>query len=300
MEKFLVAITGPTAAGKTAMSIALAKAFGTEIISADARQVYQEMKTGTARPTSEELEAVNHQLVGHLSVHEDYNAARYASEARAALDQLFDQHDVALVCGGSGLYLQALIDGIDEIPEVPQEIRKELNEIFAEKGLPWLQQEAEQSDPDWYARVDQQNPRRLMRAVEVFRHSGKPISFFQSQKSNPLPCQIIRIGLWLPRPLLYQRIDNRVDQMLQDGLWEEAEILYPLRHLQALQTVGYREFFDCMDGKIDHAEAVRLVEQNTRHYAKRQMTWFRNVEETKWFDFDDKAAVERFIRSIVG
>lgn len=284
MNKHLILVAGPTASGKTAMAIRLAQEFGTEIISADARQVYREMPIGTAMPTAQELSAVPHHLVGHRSVTEPYDAADYATEAEKTAKALFSKYDKVILCGGSGLYIKAFLDGLDEIPEVPEDIRTTIHSEYAEKGMPWLQQAVAQADPDWYRSADTSNPRRLLRALEVFRAAGKPLSAFQTGTKKTHPYSIIRIALEIPRKELGERIDRRVDAMVAEGLFAEAEGLFPLRHLPALQTVGYREIFGYLEGKWGREEAIGLIKQHTRQYAKRQLTWFRRDETISWFD----------------
>lgn len=284
MNKHLILVAGPTASGKTALAIRLAQEFGTEIISADARQVYREMPIGTAMPTTQERSTVPHHLVGHRSITEPYDAADYAAEAEKTANALFSKYDTVILCGGSGLYIKAFLDGLDEIPEVPEDIRTTIQTEYAEKGMPWLQQAVSQADPDWYRSADTSNHRRLLRALEVFRTSGKPLSAFQSGTRKTHPFSIIRLALDIPRQELGERIDRRVDAMVAEGLFAEAEGLFPQRHLPALQTVGYREIFGWMEGKWGREEAIGLIKQHTRQYAKRQLTWFRRDEAIRWFD----------------
>ncbi len=298
-DKKLIVITGPTAVGKTAMAIRLARHFGCEILSADARQVYMEMEHGTAKPTAGELALVKHHFVNTRSVQEKYNAGMYSEEARNTLTQLFSKTDKVILCGGSGLYIQAVLEGFDKLPEVPSEIRDSIVKEYEQKGLSWLQDEVSAHDPDYFDIVDRQNPQRLMRALEVIRHVGKPFSTYHKKENSALPYQIIKVGLELDRDELYSRIDRRVDKMVEDGLFEEAATLYPLRHLNALQTVGYQEIFGFMEGLYLREEAIRLLKRNTRHYAKRQLTWFKRDPEFVWFHPDEDEKIISFVEKVI-
>jgi tRNA dimethylallyltransferase len=299
MKKKLVVITGPTGSGKTTFAISLAKQLGTEIISADSRQVYREMKIGTARPSDEEILAAPHHLIGHRSIIDPYDAAVYAIEAKSIISSLFNKHQVLLLCGGTGLYIKALLEGLDKLPEIPTPIRIELLSEYEEKGLEWLQTEALKSDPTWYSKADQQNPRRLLRAVEVFRATGKPISQFQSgQLIEQHDWDIEKFVLELPRDTLYNRIDQRVLNMVDEGLFEEAKELYPLRHLNALQTVGYQEVFEYMDRITTKDQAIALIQQHTRNYAKRQLTWFRKEKDMTRLNPEDSDAIQKVLQQL--
>ncbi len=297
MGNILIAVVGPTGVGKTALSVKIAREFHTEIVSADARQVYKEMSIGTARPTTEEMEGIIHHLLGHISIEDNYDARKYAFEATARLENIHQKNPVAILCGGSGLYIRALLEGFDEIPEVTDEIRNRITIAYQTHGLNWLQSEVEKADPEWYARADQKNFRRLMRALEVFTATGKGLSHFQSKPQQPLNYKTIWIGLDLPRTELYERINQRVVEMVEAGLFEEAEALYRFKDLNALQTVGYREIFDSIDKRIDKAEAIRLIKQNTRHYAKRQLTWFRRNDAIQWFRPDQFSEIISHIQN---
>jgi tRNA dimethylallyltransferase len=285
-QKKLIVIVGPTAVGKTAVAIALAKHFETEIISADSRQIFRELAIGTAKPTEAELNQVKHYFINSHSIHDHYDAAQYGEEALALVYELFKKYDHLIVCGGSGLYVKALLEGFDDIPEIPEGIREDLQRNFEQSGLAWLQQKMVALDPVHYNRIDNQNPVRLMRALEVRIATGKSISTFQGNVKRVLPFQVIKIGLELERDVLYKRIDDRMDTMIAEGLFEEAEQLYPLKHLNALQTVGYQEIFDYLDKQYDKAEAIRLLKRNTRRYAKRQLTWFKRDDEINWYGPD--------------
>jgi tRNA dimethylallyltransferase len=282
-RKILYVVVGPTAVGKTALAIALARALQTEIVSADSRQVYREMNIGTAKPSLQELTTVKHHFINSHSIHDSYNAGQYARDAYPLILSLFEKYNQLVMVGGSGLYIKAALEGFDEIPEVPGSVREEIEKTYEEKGLSWLQQQMQLHDPELFARIDRQNPHRLIRALEVKLHTGQSIEHFRLKQRKENPFEIRWIGLELDREKLYQRIDARLDSMIEHGLFEEAGKLYPLKHLQALQTVGYQEVFDCIDGLYTKEEAIRLLKRNSRHYAKRQLTWFKRVESVQWF-----------------
>jgi tRNA dimethylallyltransferase len=290
--KKLIAIVGPTAVGKTALAIELAERLKTEIISADSRQIFREMEIGTAKPSAEELARVRHHFINIKSVEEDYNAGQFGRDAMEVIEKLFEDHDRLILCGGSGLYMKALLEGFDEMPEIPAGLREAIIEEYELKGLAWLQREVEHADSDYYAKVDVNNPHRLIRALELNRASGQSVGSFRKKSKKELPFEVIKIGLELPREELFQRIDDRMDAMIAKGLFEEAEKFYPQKALNALQTVGYQEIFGFMDGQYDREEAIRLLKRNSRRYAKRQLTWFRKDEEVKWFRPDDSKIVD--------
>lgn len=282
-EKTVIIIAGPTAAGKTAVAVELARYFETEIISADSRQCYNELNIGVARPSGEELAAVQHHFIASHSIHREINAATYEQYALQKVNELFARYDTIIVAGGTGLYIRALCEGLDEIPDVPVEIRKEIIKQYDEKGLAWLQQQIKETDPAFYATGEIQNPRRLMRALEVIKATGQSILEFRKGKKVKRDFQIIKIGLELPRQKLYNRINTRVDDMMKAGLLNEVKELLPLKHLNALQTVGYAELFSFLAGEINLETAVEDIKKNTRHYAKRQLTWFKKDKEFTWF-----------------
>ena len=283
----LIVLVGPTAVGKTGIAIRLAKHFRTEVISADSRQVFREMEIGTAKPSVEELSAVPHHFINSRSISQACDAGTYSAEAREMLDKIFDRNPIAVLCGGSGLYIKAVLEGFDHYPSIPAQIRDDIIGEFESQGLPWLQQEISTNDPEYFEVVDRNNPQRLMRALEVIRFTGKPFSGFHKKERKVLPFEVVKIGLTLDREILYQRIDSRMDEMIAKGLFEEAKALFPQRNLPALQTVGYQEIFDFLNGKHDREEAIRLLKRNTRHYAKRQLTWFTKDKEIRWFSPDD-------------
>lgn len=276
MNKTCIIIAGPTGVGKTAVAVELAKKLSTEIISADSRQCYRELNIAVSKPSAEELAAVPHHFINSHSVHDTVTAADFERFALDAVQGIFEKHDVAIMAGGTGLYIKAFTDGLDPIPAADPALRAELDEGHEQGGLSWLQEKIKELDPEYASKGDMQNPRRIMRALEVFITSGKSILTFHTSPKTHRDFNIIRIALELPREELYERINIRVDQMMQAGLLEEARSLHGKKELPALQTVGYAELFDFFEGKVDLDRAVELIKQNTRHYAKRQLTWFRH------------------------
>ncbi len=283
-QKHLVVVVGPTAVGKTDLCVNLALHYKTEILSADSRQFYREMTIGTAKPLPEEQKGIPHHFVDSHSITEEYNAGAYEQDALKLLDQLFEKHDLVIVTGGSGLYVRALCQGMDEMPETNPEIRVQLTQTLENEGIAPLLEQLQRLDPVYYSQVDKANPQRVVRALEVILSSGQPYSSFRKNETAERPFNIIKIGLNRDRQELYNRIDARMDIMLEQGLLQEAEQLYPYRAHNALQTVGYKELFDYKEGKYDWAEAVRLLKRNSRRYAKRQLTWFtKHPDEYTWF-----------------
>lgn len=281
----LLVIAGPTAVGKTALCVQLAQQLGTEIVSADSRQFFREMSIGTAKPAAAEMQGVPHHFIDSHSITEDYSAGRFEADCLHLLEGLFQRHAVVILTGGSGLYLQAVTDGLDELPTTDPTIRAQLQQELAAHGLEPLVAELARLDPVAYARIDKQNHQRVLRAVEVCRATGQPFSSFHTGRSAVnRPFRIVKVTLTREREDLYERINQRVDHMLEAGLLAEVESLLPYRHHNALQTVGYQEIFGYLDGLYDWAEAVRLLKRNTRHYAKRQLTWLRRDEEYQWVD----------------
>jgi tRNA dimethylallyltransferase len=281
-KKTLLVITGPTAVGKTAAAIQLAQRYKTVIVSADSRQFYREMSIGTAKPSDEELNAVKHYFINSHSITENFTAGDFEKEALVLLEDLFKIHDIVILAGGSGLYIKAVCEGFDEFPQADPQIRARLNQDFFENGITALQEKLKKADPNYYQSVDINNPQRLMRALQVFESTGTPYSAYRKSTINERPFKIIKIGLNLPRPVLYQRINDRVDMMINQGLVDEAKSLLPFRHLNPLNTVGYTELFDFFDGKSDLNSAISLIKQNTRRFAKRQLTWFGKDKEINW------------------
>ena len=280
--KTLIIIAGPTASGKTTFSIELAKALNTVILSADSRQFYKEMSIGTAAPTEDELSQVKHYFVHHISIEDKYDVADYERDALQLLDELFKTHDAVIMTGGSGLFIDAVCNGIDAMPDVEPEIREKVQKLYDEGGLRALQDEVQRLDPEYFALVDQQNPRRLQRALEVCYQTGQPFSSFRSGNTVQRDFDIKKYALLWDRQELIQRIDKRVDLMMEQGLLEEAKALYPKRHLNALNTVGYKELFAYFDGQCTLEEAVEQIKIHTRQYAKRQMTWLRKDNSYRW------------------
>ena len=289
-EKQCIIVAGPTAIGKTAEAIRLAKLYNTSIISADSRQCYRELRIGVARPTEDELKEVKHYFIANHSITENVSAATFAKEASAYLDEIFEGHDVAIVCGGTGLYIKALVEGLDDIPPIPDEIRAEAIRLYKEKGIDALRNQLLELDPSFAGRGDIDNPQRMMRALEVVVSSGRSIfDFHKSVDSSQLtvnsqPSTINRQQILftynildLPREVLYERINKRVDKMIEEGLEDEVRSLIAHKDLTALQTVGYKEFFDYFDGKCTREEAIEKIKQHTRNYAKRQITWFKRI-----------------------
>lgn len=283
-QKTLIVVVGPTAVGKTALAIQLANHFRTSIISADSRQFYQEMSIGTAKPNAEELAQANHYFINSRSIAEDYTAGDFEREALVRLAVLFKSTDVVIAVGGSGLFVRALTEGLDDLPKAGEEIREKLNEWFRTEGLEPLKQRLQEIDPTYYEKADIDNPQRVIRAIEVFEASGKPITFFMNKQKAERPFQVITIGLNTDREWLYNRINQRVDLMMEAGLLEEVKSLLPFRNKPALLTVGYAEIFEYLDGKISLEDAVSQIKQNSRRYAKRQITWFKKYGNTVWFE----------------
>ena len=294
---FLITLVGPTAIGKTDLAIQMAQHFSTEIISADSRQIFKEMSIGTAKPSSKDLSLVKHHFINSHSIHEDFSVGQFEKEGLAILTQIFKTNRTAILAGGSGLYVNAITQGFDDLPVAPPSLRKELNDTLSENGITYLQEELQKLDPEYYAEVDIHNPQRLIRALEVYLHTGNKFSALRKNKEKKRPFQIIKIGLKMEREALYERINRRVDLMMEAGLLEEVQTLLPNRHLNALQTVGYQEIFDYLDGKCSLADAVSQIKQNTRRFAKRQMTWFNRDPEINWFEPNQYQSILQFVES---
>lgn len=293
-NKHLIVIVGPTAIGKTSLSIYLAKALGCEILSADSRQFYREMEIGTAKPSIQEMDGVPHHFVNNLSIHDHYTAGKFESEALDVLSQLYKKDDVAILVGGSGLFVDAICKGLDEIPS-DSAIRTQLNEELASKGLESLQKELATLDPEYYNSSDTQNPVRVIRALEVIRKSGQKFSSFRKKEPKARPFNIHYVGLNTDRETLYNRINLRVDIMVNNGLIKEAKSLINNKHLTPLKTVGYQELFQHLNNPKELQEAIEKVKQNTRRFAKRQLTWFKRNESTKWFEPQQKESVLAYL-----
>jgi tRNA dimethylallyltransferase len=298
IPKKLIVIAGPTAVGKTATAIKLAQQLNTEIISADSRQFYREMSIGTAKPDAEELAQAKHHFIDSYSVTENFTVGDFEKQALQLLEELFKTHNQVIMVGGSGLFIQAVTQGFDDLPTADPEVREQLNRKLAEKGIEHLQQKLKEADPDYYNQVDLNNPQRLIRALEVFEATGKPFSSYRKAATNTRPFESIKIVLNLPREELYDRVNRRVDIMVEQGLVEEVRSLLLYRHLNALNTVGYSELFDYFDGKTDLQTAINLIKQNTRRFAKRQLTWFRKDKDMQWLMADDLHLINEIIKQV--
>lgn len=289
--KYLITIIGPTAIGKTSLSIALAQHYQCEIVSCDSRQFFKEMTIGTAVPSQDELAAAPHHFIQNKSIFESYSVGDFEKEALAKIDELFLTHDYVILVGGSGLYVNAILKGFDDFPEIETSVREKVNQEYETQGITYLQEQLKNLDPAYFEKITAENPQtllnpqRMMRFVEVCLGTGKPYSSFLNQKTNSRSFTPILIGLEADRNVMYDRINQRVDIMMNEGLLAEAKKLYPQKELNALQTVGYRELFSYFDGEISLEFAIEEIKKNTRRFAKRQLTWFKRDAKTKWFDY---------------
>jgi len=297
LKKTLIVLTGPTAVGKTALALDLACHFGIPIINADSRQIYREMKIGTAAPTEDELRRVRHYFVGTLALDEYYSASIYEQQVVSLLENLFRTSDYALLSGGSMMYIDAVCNGIDDLPTVDEQTRATLKQRLADEGLHSLTEELRRLDPEHYAVVDLKNPRRVVHALEICHITGQTYTSFRLRRRKQRPFRIVKIALSRPREELYQRINARVDTMMAEGLPDEARQLYPLRHLNALNTVGYKEMFACFDGTWTLDEATERIKGNTRRYARKQLTWFKRDTDVSWFSPNDYQQIINHIHS---
>ena len=296
--KYLIVVCGPTAVGKTSLSIELAKHYNTEIISADSRQFYREMNIGTAKPSPRELEEVPHHFINNISIHtKNYSAGKYEQEVIEFLDEYFKTKDIAVLVGGSGLFINAVCSGFDSFETTDFKQQLTARTFLNGKDLTWLQQELERIDPEYYAEVDKKNPVRLIRALEVIYTTGKKYSEQRIGKKAERNFTSIKIGLNLEREKLYERINQRVDEMMKAGLWEEVKELYTFKKLHTLNTVGYQELFDYIEDKLTLEQAVDLIKQNTRNYAKRQLTWFKRDKGIYWYGPEEKSEIMKYIDS---
>lgn len=295
-KKYLIILAGPTASGKTATAIKLAKAFDAEIISADSRQFYKELSIGTAAPAAEELAQVKHHFVHNLSIEDKYDVADYERDVLDFLKQYFKTKNIAIMTGGSGLFIDAVCNGLDAIPDVTDEIRIKVQKMYEEGGIEALQSEVEKVDPEYFQIVDKQNPRRLQRALEVFYQTGKPYSTFRQKNVVERDFDIIKLAILWDRDKLIERINMRVEMMMEQGLLDEVKSVYPKRHLNSLNTVGYKELFDYLDGKCTLEQAVEQIKISTRQYAKRQMTWLRKNGDYKWFTIEQTEDIITYIK----
>lgn len=295
-KKHLIVIVGPTAIGKTALSIQLAHFFNCHVLSADSRQFFKELSIGTAKVTHEEMEGVPHHFVGHISITDEYNVGKFEQDAIYKLEELYQTQNVAILAGGSGLYVDAVCHGIDDIPK-DASIREQLQKELDEKGIEALQEELKKLDPEHYAKMNLLNPQRLIRALEVCRVSGKTYTSFRTDSKKERPFKVIKIGLTADREIMYDNINKRVHIMMENGLLDEVKSVHSQKDLNALNTVGYKELFAYLDGEFTLEEAIAQIQQNTRRFAKRQMTWFRSDESTKWFDISEKDAIIPYLKS---
>lgn len=299
MIKTLVVIVGPTGIGKTDTSIKIAQHYKTEIISADSRQIYKETCIGTATPDSQQLHTVKHNFIQTQSIHNYYNASMFEKDVLKTITNLFSQHNIIIMTGGSMLYIDAVCDGIDDLPKIDIEVREELIKRYQNEGLENLRIELKKIDPEYYAITDLKNHKRILHALEIFYITGKTFSSFRTNTKKPRDFNIVKIGLNTDRPLLHERINKRVDQMIANGLIDEARTLFPYRNLNSLNTVGYKELFDYFDGTIELNKAVELIKRNSRRYARRQLTWFRRDKNIKWFDINQTEEIDLYLENIL-
>jgi tRNA dimethylallyltransferase len=298
--KHLIVVGGATGSGKTEAAIRLAEYFGTEIISSDSRQFYREMTIGTAKPTPTELARAQHHFIDSLSIHDNYTAGDFERDGLALLEVLYKKHDVVVVAGGSGLFVSALCEGLDVFPEIPQEVRARVDNGWETGGIEWLQAQVAEHDPDYFEKVDKANYMRLRRALEVCLGTGMPYSAYTKGEKQPRPFTLHQVVTDWPREVLYHRIDQRVDLMVTEGLEAEARVLLPFRHLNALRTVGYEEWFEHFDGMYDRATAIEKIKQHSRNYAKRQMTWFRKHGDWKPFNPSETEKLVEYLLGRIG
>ena len=295
----LIVILGPTAVGKTSLSIDVAKEFDTEIISADSRQFFREMNIGTAKPSDAQLKQVKHHFINSLSIKDEYNVGEFEKETLKVLEKIFSKKKTTVMVGGSGLYINAVCNGFDEVPSSDKKVRENIMEMYKQEGIEYLRSTLKKLDKEHYSKVDLSNPHRMIRAIEVCIVTGKKYSELRKGKKEKRSFSIVKIGLDMEREKLYERINSRVDEMMTDGLLEEVKSLSPFKHLNALNTVGYKELLEHLEGKHDLVRAVELIKQNTRNFAKRQLTWFRKDKEVKWFEPSEKEKITALVKSIL-
>lgn len=298
-QKTLIVVVGPTAIGKTALAISLAQFYQTEIISADSRQFFKEMTIGTAKPSATELASATHHFIDSHSIKTLFSTGDFEVEALKVMAKLFQKKDTLIMVGGSGLYVDAVCKGLDALPEIDLSIREQLNNKLAEEGLESIKNQLQALDPEYYEKVDQANPQRMIRGLEVVLSTGKKLSSFLTATKKPRPFKIVKIGLNTDRAVLYERINKRVDLMMEAGQLEEVKKLLPYRQYNALNTVGYSELFDHLEGKTDLVTAVNMIKQNTRRFAKRQLTWFRRDENTTWFEPSQTDEITEYLKEII-
>ncbi len=297
-KKYLIVVVGPTASGKTKLSIDIANLYDAEILSADSRQFYKELEVGTAKPNKVELSKAKHHFINNLSIHDNYSAGKYKTEVDSLLINYFKKNNYAVLVGGSGLFIDVVCNGIDDIPKVPNELRNKVREYYKINGLNYIQNLLKKYDKKYYNVIDLSNPQRILRALEVCIYTKKPFSSFLIKKQEKNNFHLIKIGLNPPREMLYENINSRIDLMIKNGLIDEALNLVDFRNLNSLQTVGYNELFDCFDNKISEKEAIDLIKRNTKKYAKKQMTWFKRDRDIKWFVKIDNSIFE-YIKKII-
>ena len=297
MNKTVIIVAGPTASGKTSVAIELAKYFNTEIISADSRQCYRELNIGVARPSESQLSEVKHHFIASHSIHDQVNAATFEKYALEKADKIFKEHDVIIMVGGTGLYIRAFCEGLDEIPPISEAVRQNITSAYEKNGLAWLQKQLQEKDPVFFEKGEIKNPQRSMRALEVFEATGESIMAFRKGSKVKRHFNVIKIGLGLPKDRLIHNIETRVDDMIHQGLADEAKSLYSYKQLSALQTVGYREIFDWMDEKRSLEQAIQLIKKNTKQYAKRQLTWFRKDSSFQWFEPENVESIFSYLFS---
>lgn len=291
----LIVVVGATGSGKTDLSIRLAQHYGAPVVSTDSRQIYRGLPIGTAQPTDEQLQAAEHHFISSHDITQNFNCGEYEVQALALLERLFANHGTVVAVGGSGLYVRALCEGMDDLPQADEQLRAQLTERMEREGVAALAEELRRLDPEYYGQVDRSNPARVQRALEVCLQTGRPYSQQRLGVRRERPFRIVKVGVDMPREVLYGRIDRRVDAMMEAGLEQEARAVYPFRHLNSLQTVGYKELFEWFDGAISREQAVELIKRNTRRYAKRQLTWFRRDAEIGWFAPDDFDRIVEYI-----
>jgi len=297
--KYLIIIFGPTGVGKTDLSIDIAEHFGSEILSCDSRQIYKELNVGVAKPDKDQLSRIIHHFIGSVSIHQHYSIYQYESDVLKLLDNYFINHDIAIMCGGSGLYIDAVCNGIDEMPDHDKNIRAGIIDMYKNQGIHALRFELKRIDPVYYSQVDLKNPNRMMRAIEVYYQTGKRFSEFRKNKIRQRNFQIIKIGINLDREQVYERINKRVDKMITNGLLEEVQELKSYKNLTALRTIGYTELFMVLNNEIELHNAIEMIKRNTRHYARRQITWFKRYVDAAWFSPDKKDEITSYINDLV-
>ena len=290
-DKHLIIITGPTGAGKTDLSIEIAKHYNSEIFSCDSRQFYKELEIGVAKPNELQLKTIKHHFINNVSIHQHYSISQYETEAIKKLDEYFLHNNIAIMCGGSGLYIDAICNGIDEMPDHDPKIRQEVINFYKNHGIEALRYELQKIDPQYYSEVDLKNPQRIMRGIEIYRMTGKPFSYFRTNVKMKRNFNVLKIGVNIDRENLYYKINQRVDKMIKSGLVEEARTLYQYKELVSLKTIGYREIFDYIENKTTLEEAIELIKRNTRHYARRQLTWFKKYNDINWISSNDMSTI---------